>query len=140
MKNLAYFAMCALLISMGSGASMAVAMAAHNQKSASVNQNEKGTSVSQEKAQLEDKAEAQLRQFDKEIAQLKVKASNEGKEAKKQYDRELPVLEQKRDDLQKRLVRFENSSEAAWGDMKPGIEAAMNDLEAAFHRAASHYK
>jgi hypothetical protein len=35
---------------------------------------------------------------------------------------------------------LQDSGQAAWGDVKVGIDAALRDLETAYHQAASRFK
>lgn len=100
---------------------------------------EKPETTQQEHRQFQDKANAKLRELDREIAALKIKASHEGREAKKEYDRQLPELEKKRAVAEKKFEELKNSSQEAWVDMKDGMNAALGDLETAYKRAASHF-
>ena len=38
------------------------------------------------------------------------------------------------------LVKLRNASQAAWEDMKAGMDAAMHDLEVAYKQADAHFK
>jgi hypothetical protein len=49
-------------------------------------------------------------------------------------------LDKKREAAHLRLEKLKNSSQEAWVDMKLGIDSAMDDLENAYQRAASHFK
>ncbi|MGD0695998.1 MAG: UDP-3-O-acyl-N-acetylglucosamine deacetylase [Terriglobia bacterium] len=49
-------------------------------------------------------------------------------------------LEQKRQAARVTLDKFKTSSKEAWPDVKPGIQAAMNDVETAYRRAAPQFK
>jgi hypothetical protein len=42
--------------------------------------------------------------------------------------------------VQKQLDKLKTSSQQAWRDMKPDLEAAMKNLEAAYQHAAADYK
>jgi flagellar motility protein MotE (MotC chaperone) len=103
-------------------------------------QNGTAAAASGEKQQYEEKIEAQLKELDREIANLKERAVKQSKATRKDLDQSLTELEVKREVLRVKLEKLRNESEAAWKDMKPGIEAAMDDLEAAYRRAASHFK
>ena len=88
----------------------------------------------------QDKAEAKLRDLDQQIDTLETKIGKENKVERKQLDQQMAELERKRDIAHQKLERLETSSQEAWGDMKSGIDAAMDDLEAAYQQAASHFK
>jgi len=102
--------------------------------------NREGETASQQRNQFQEKTQAKLRKLDQEIEALNAKAAKQGKEVRKDLDRQMAELERKRQVLQQQLEKFKNSSQEAWRDMKPGIDAAMKDLELAYKRAASHFK
>jgi sulfite reductase alpha subunit-like flavoprotein len=92
------------------------------------------------KNEYQQEAEAKLKELDREIDGLKTKAATQSEEAKKQFAKQMKELDRKREIARRKLDMFEESSEEAWQDMKPGINRAMKDLEAAYQRAASHFK
>jgi peptidoglycan hydrolase CwlO-like protein len=110
------------------------------EKASTPNNNAKGEGTIQEKDQYQREIEAKLRELDQEIDGLKTQAANQSDQARKQFDKQMAELDRKREIARRKLNKFENSSEAAWRDMKPGINSAMKDLEAAYQRAAAHFK
>jgi len=110
------------------------------QKSASLNENKEAEAARQEKQMYQDKIEAKLRDLDQRIAALKVKVEKEKKVDRKEIDQELEELDRKRAILRQELEKLKSSTELASQDMKAGIDAAMEDLEAAYERAAAHFK
>ena len=91
------------------------------------------------KKEFQEKVESQLRELDQKIDSLRTKTEKQGKGTQKDLNRELTELNQRREAIQREVEKFKNSSEEAWRDMKPGIEAAIRDLETAYNRAASHF-
>jgi peptidoglycan hydrolase CwlO-like protein len=125
--------MClATIVSLTGAASSAQQEAARSKEKA-----EAGIS---ERQQYQEKIEAKLRELDKEIVALKVKITKQGKEAGKQLNQQMAELEQKREAAGQQFQKLKNSSHDAWQDMKEGIDAAMKDLQAAYNRAATHFK
>ena len=96
--------------------------------------------ASQQRDSYEEKAEARLRELKRQIEALNAKASQQGSEARKQFDRQIADLDRQRATVQKQLDKLKTSSQQAWRDMKPNLEAAMKDLEAAYQRAAADFK
>lgn len=96
--------------------------------------------ASEQRNQYQEKTEARLRELDYKINALDTKAAKQTRDIGKQLDRQIAELDQKRDVTQQKFERFKTSSAEAWRDMKPGIEAAMKDLEVAYKRAASHFR
>ena len=98
----------------------------------------KATDFDRQKDEFLKKAQDQLAQNDKQMDQLR----NQAKTAtnRKRIDRALAQLEPKRRAAQKRLDELKSSSGAAWEDLKVGVNAAVNDLSAAFNRIAADYQ
>ncbi len=105
-------------------------------KASTPNENERVEAASQEKNQYLEEIEARLRELDQEINALKAKAAKQGKEVRSQFDQQMAELYQKQEVARKEFEKLKNSSQGAWRDMKPGIDAAMRDLEAAYKRGA----
>lgn len=104
-------------------------------------QNSSGSeAASAQRKEYQQEVAAKLRELDREIDDLNAKAAKQGKETRKEFNREMAELGQKRAVARQRFESLKTSSQEAWRDMKPGIDAAMKDLESAYRRAASHFK
>ena len=114
--------------------------AASNAKQAAARPSEKADAGTSERQQYQDKIEAKLRELEREIADLKAETTKQGKDAGKGINQQIPELERKYEVARQKFEKFKNSSQGAWQDMKGGIDAAMKDLQAAYNRAATHYK
>jgi SMC interacting uncharacterized protein involved in chromosome segregation len=111
------------------------------QEAASAQQkNGEHATVSQQMDSYQEKAEARLRELKRNIDELNTKASKQGGEARKQFDRQIADLDRQRATVQKQLDKLKTSSQQAWRDMKPNLEAAMKNLEAAYQHAAADLK
>jgi len=102
-------------------------------------QGERAT-AGQQKDSYEEKAEARLRELKRQIDDLNAKASKQGSEARKQFDRQMADLDRQRVTVQRQLEKLKTSSQQAWRDMKPNLDAAMKNLETAYQRAAADLK
>ena len=94
----------------------------------------------QERGVYRDRAEAKLRELDRQIDALKERLSRSTEKQRRDLDPQLAELERRREFAHQKLEKLETSSQEAWVDMKAGIDAAMDDLEAACKRADSHFK
>ena len=112
---------------------------------ASLNDNHPQDSREAERARHErqvyrDRAEAKLRELERQIDALRERLSRSTEKQRRDLDPQLAELERRREFAHQKLEKFETSSQEAWVDMKAGIDAAMDDLEAAYRRADSHFK
>lgn len=100
----------------------------------------KSASSAGPKERYQKQVEAKLRKLDREIAALKAQVPSDRQELRKQFNRQMAELGKKREAAQRELEKFKNSSQQAWHDAKPGLDAALKDLETAYKRAASDFK
>jgi chorismate mutase len=96
--------------------------------------------AARQRSQYEEKAEAKLQELNRRIDELNAKAGPQAKSARKELDRQIAELDKRRAALQQQLAKLKNTSQQAWQDAKPGIDAAMSDLESAYQRAAADFK
>jgi septal ring factor EnvC (AmiA/AmiB activator) len=106
---------------------------------ASQNENNTAETARQQRLVYQAKIEAKLRYLDREVDELKTKLE-QSKVDRKEYDQRMAELERKREVAHQKLEKLRTSSQAAWVDMKAGIDAALDDLESAYDKAASHFK
>ena len=110
------------------------------QRAAKRNDPSEAETAKQERQMYQDRAAAKLRELDQEIEALNKEIGSQSRVDRKQLDRETADLERKREAAHQQIKELEGSSQAAWGDMKAGIDAALRDLETAYHQAATHFK
>jgi len=99
-----------------------------------------GETTSQQRSRYQEEAEAKLRELNRKIDTLNSKANKQASEARKEFDRQMAELNQKREIVRQRLEKLKNSTQQAWRDMKPELDAAMKNLAAAYQRAAADFK
>jgi len=88
----------------------------------------------------EEKYDAQLKEWNAEIALLKAKADKAKAEAKIEYYRTIETLQGKQDAAGKKLRELKAAGDDAWEDIKTGAENAWGELKTALHSAASKFK
>ena len=94
--------------------------------------------MSEREAYIE-KAKAQLDQWNAEIDKLEARAREASADGEIAYRETLQDLRGKRDALEQKLNETRQSGEAAWSDMKAGMDAAWNNLSAAITKAQSRF-
>lgn len=100
----------------------------------------KATASAGQKTRYQEQVEANLRKLDREIDALKARVPRKEGELRKQFLQQMAELDEKREAAQRELEKFKNTSQKAWQDAKPGLDAAVKDLETAYKRAASDFK
>ena len=93
-----------------------------------------------QKQTYEEQVQAKLRKLDGEIAELNAQLPRQKREIRKQFNQEMGELNQKRAAAQSEMEKFQDTSQQAWRDAKPELDAAVKDLESAYQRAASDFK
>jgi hypothetical protein len=119
------------------------------QNRANPNESTEAESARQQRLRYQDQIEAKLHGLDHEIDALTQKIENETSEdrtkARQQEYRakaqqQLAELDRKREAARRQLNKLKDSGQDAWQDMKGGIDAALQNLQAAYDRAAAEFK
>jgi hypothetical protein len=95
--------------------------------------------MEQSKSAYEKKYQAQLDELQAKFDQLSAKARQADADAKIQMNSWLDSIRAKQSVLEARLESFRNSRDAAWHDLKKGVDEAVNDVSDAFDNARSHF-
>lgn len=85
------------------------------------------------------KLEARLDQWRAEIDKLQAKASEAGADARLDYDRQIESLRAQQQQARAKLQELDAASDAAWEDLRSGIEKAWDDLGTAVKSAAERF-
>ncbi len=88
----------------------------------------------------EEKLDAQLDEWNAQIALLKAKADKVKAEAKIEYYKTIEALQHKQDEVGEKLHELKTAGDEAWEDLKTGAEKAWAEVETAFHQATSKFK
>ncbi|MBN2032242.1 MAG: coiled coil domain-containing protein [Deltaproteobacteria bacterium] len=96
--------------------------------------------MSDERKAYEEKLDAQLKEWDAEIALLKAKAENASSDAKIDYYKTIETLEHKQDKAKTAFQELKTSGDEAWEAVKGGAEKTWAEVKAAYHDAVSKFK
>lgn len=88
----------------------------------------------------EEKLDAQLEEWNAQIALLKARAGKAKAGAKIEYYKTIEALQHKQDEAGAKLRELKTAGDEAWEDLKKGSEKAWDEVKAAFHIAASKFK
>ncbi|MDD5168224.1 MAG: hypothetical protein PHN75_05360 [Syntrophales bacterium] len=88
----------------------------------------------------EEKFDAQLDEWNAQMALLKARADKAKAEAKIEYYKTIETLQYRQDEARTRLHELKTAGDAAWEDIKTGTEKAWDDVRNAFHEAISKFK
>ncbi|MGB7439968.1 MAG: hypothetical protein WA919_02785 [Coleofasciculaceae cyanobacterium] len=86
------------------------------------------------------KVKAEVDKVNAQIAEMNAKAEQAKADAKIQYHSQVEELETKKAAMDVKLKELQLAGEDAWSEMQKGVEAAWNDLQAAFNNASAKFK
>lgn len=92
------------------------------------------------KHRFQQKLEAQLKDWDVRLDELKVKARDAKTEIRAEFEVQLEALAGKRALAQEKLQELRRHGEWAWEDLRDGAEKAWSELREAIKRSASLFK
>jgi hypothetical protein len=93
-----------------------------------------------ERKAYEEKIDAQLEEFNAQIALLKARAAKAKAEAKIEYYKTIEALQQKQEEAGAKLHELKNTGDDAWEDLKTGSEKAWVEIKIAFNDAVARFK
>ena len=88
----------------------------------------------------EEKLDAQLKEWNAQIALLKAKVENAKADAKIDHYKTIETLQAKQDAARTKLQELRSAGDDAWEDLKAGAENVWTELKTAFQSAASRFK
>jgi len=88
----------------------------------------------------EEKLDAQLKEWNAQIALLKAKAENAKADSKIDYYKTIEALEDKQNKAKAKLQELKTSGDEAWEAVKAGAEKVWAEVKTAYHDAASKFK
>ncbi len=91
------------------------------------------------KEEYRKKVEAELRELDRTVDDLKAKVQKSSPRIRSELKKEIAELEEKRDVAARKLDELKPAAAAAWEDAKAGVEAAMDDLKQAYQKVVSDF-
>jgi chromosome segregation ATPase len=93
-----------------------------------------------EKQVFQQKLEAQLKDWDAKLDELKAKTNEAKTELRADYEKQLEILSDKRATAQAKLQELRLRTEDAWEDLKGGTERAWDEMRKALDQIASRFK
>jgi hypothetical protein len=88
----------------------------------------------------EEKLDAQLEEWNAQIALLKAKADKAKAEAKIEYYKTIEALQRRQDEARTKLHELKTAGDEVWEDLKTAAEKAWDEVKTAFHIATSKFK
>ena len=88
----------------------------------------------------EEKIDAQLEEWNAQIALLKARADKAKAEAKIEYNKTIETLQHRQEEARAKLHELKTAGDEAWDDIKAGAEKAWTEVKTAFHEALSKFK
>lgn len=88
----------------------------------------------------EEKLEAQLEEWNAQIALLKAKADKAKADARIEYYKNIEALENKQQEAGTRLQAMKAAGDDAWEELKTGAEKTWDEVKAAYHNVVSKLK
>ena len=88
----------------------------------------------------EEKIDAQLEEWNAQIAMLKAKADKAKSEAKIEYYKTIEALQRGQDEARTKLDALKTVGDEAWETLKTDAEKAWNEVKAVFNTASSKFK
>ena len=88
----------------------------------------------------EERLDAELKEWNAQIALLKARADIAKAEAKIEYYKTIEALQHKQDEAGTKLHELKNAGDEAWEDLKTGAEKAWEEVKTAFQSAVSKFK
>ena len=88
----------------------------------------------------EEKLDAQLEEWNAQIALLKARAAKAKAEARIEYNKTIEALQHRQGEAGAKLHELKTSGDEAWEDIKASAEKVWDEVKAAFQSAASRFK
>ena len=82
----------------------------------------------------------QLKQWDREIDELKAKTVTAKAGSKKEILKQIDQLRLKKKTAQEKLKQLREAGDGAWDMMKAGLERSLSEFKGAFSNAAAKFK
>jgi DNA anti-recombination protein RmuC len=93
-----------------------------------------------DRAEFQKQAETQLTAMDRKLNDMKVKAKTAGNDTKDAMNKEIGDLTQRTEAAREELKELRTASEERYESMRTHTEAALNELQNGFEKAASRFQ
>lgn len=92
------------------------------------------------KRYFQQKLEAQLKEWDAKLDELKAMAKQAKAETRAEIDQQIQALAERRTAIQEKLSQLRQRTEEAWEDLKTGAETILDEMHETFERVLAHFK
>jgi universal stress protein A len=96
--------------------------------------------ISKKREKYVAKVEAQLKDWGAKIDKLKDKAEKSGETVKAKYDQQIEELRKKQEAVRGRMRDYRTTGGEAFGDLKGGLDQALEELKKSFKQAVFRFK
>ena len=94
----------------------------------------------QEMDEYRDRVQAKIAELEKDIAALKAKVEKKSADVNADMREAIENLEDKTDTLKGKAKKLKTAGAEAWGELKSGIDDAIEDLERAYEQAQDKFE
>jgi len=95
--------------------------------------------MNEKRKAYEEKLDAQLEEWNAQIALLKARADKGKADAKIEYYKTIEALQHRKDEAGTKLHELKTAGDEAWEDLKTGAEKAWAEVKTAFNEAISKF-
>ena len=81
-----------------------------------------------------------MKEWEPKIDVLKAKEDKAKTDGQAMYKEQIEHLRMKQEAAQQKLQELKGSGEEAWGELKVGLDKALEDLKEAFYRSKSKFQ
>ncbi len=99
-----------------------------------------GDTQKEEREGYRKEVQEKLKVLDKKIDEMKGKAAEIKGEAKREFNKEMTELHKKQKAAKKKWKEVKHAAANKWEKVKSDMDAAVQDMENAYNKAASHFK
>jgi hypothetical protein len=96
--------------------------------------------ASQQRTDYQKEVEEHIKSLSQRIDQMKEMAATKKGETLSKIESEVSELINKKDVVDQRLKELQSSGSQAWGEMKTGLENALESLQKAYEKSVSQFK
>ncbi|MBM9603845.1 hypothetical protein [Desulfopila inferna] len=86
------------------------------------------------------KLHQKIDEWDAEIDRMSIKAAQVEEDSRVEFYEQIAELKSKRMQIEETLEKIQQSGEEAWGDLKAGVDLALETMNDALRSAAARFK
>lgn len=96
--------------------------------------------TAQQKEAFQRKAQEELTALQKQISVLQSRVGEASAATRADLQASIADLEKKKEGAKKKMEELRSATDAKWGDVKTGVSRALDDVQAAYHKAVSYLR